>query len=109
VAELDDDTGPTGSVEIVLDDAGNAVVRITGEVDMANADSLEATIAPILTMRSEQLVFDVGDLDFMDSSGIALLLRCAKKVGTVRLRHPSPIIRRTVETMGLANVLHLDP
>lgn len=108
MAEIDE-TGPTGCAEILRDEPGDPVVRLTGEIDLANADSLAAKLEPVLSMRPAQLVVDVSGLEFMDSSGIALLVRCAQKVGRLRLRHPSPIIRRTVESLGLANVLHLDP
>jgi anti-sigma B factor antagonist len=96
-------------VEISRDGSGIPVIKLLGEVDLANADSLEAMIEPVLRTRPAHLIIDVSDLDFMDSSGIALLLRCARSAGSVRLRHPSPIIRRTVESMGLADILHLEP
>jgi anti-sigma B factor antagonist len=108
MAELEDQ-GATGSVEILQEELGILVVRVSGEVDLANADSLGATIEPVVSTRPEQLIVDVSDLEFMDSSGIALLLHWARGAGSVRLRNPSLIIRRTVETMGLADILHLEP
>jgi anti-sigma B factor antagonist len=109
MAGLEDNTGPKGLVETSLDESGIPVIRIIGDVDLANAESLEVAMEPVVSARPERLVVDLGDLDFMDSSGIALLLRCAHRAGCVQLRHPSQIIRRTVESMGLADVLHLDP
>lgn len=109
MAELGDKMDLTEWVEISTDESGMPVVRIIGEVDLANANSLFARIEPVVRTRPERLIFDVSDLDFIDSSGIAILLRCAQSAGCVRLRNSSPIIRRTVESMGLADILVLEP
>ena len=53
--------------------------------------------------------FDLSALEFMDSSGIALLLRVAAKTQTVRLLQPSPLVRRLIEATGLSDVLQIDP
>jgi anti-anti-sigma factor len=60
-------------------------------------------------MRPERLIVDASGLEFMDSSGIALLLRWAQAPVRVEVQNPSRIIRRTLETMGLTDVLHIDP
>ncbi|HEX4540748.1 MAG TPA: STAS domain-containing protein [Acidimicrobiales bacterium] len=109
MAGLDDSGGPEGSVETSLDETGTPVVRLSGEIDMANADSIAAAIEPIMAKGPERLIVDASGLDFMDSSGIALLLRWARDSVRVELRHPSRIIRRTVESMGLTDVLHIEP
>jgi anti-anti-sigma factor len=45
----------------------------------------------------------------MDSTGIAVMVYAANKVGNVELRHASNIVRRVVEATGLTDVLRLDP
>jgi anti-anti-sigma factor len=57
----------------------------------------------------ERVDFDLGALEFMDSSGIALLLRVAAKAQTVRVREPSELIRRLIEATGLSEILPMDP
>jgi anti-sigma B factor antagonist len=109
MAGLEDRRGPESSVQTSVDESGTPIIRIDGEVDLANADSIAAAIEPIMAMRPERLIVDASGLEFMDSSGIALLLRWAQEPVRVELQNPSRIIRRTLETMGLTDVLHIDP
>jgi anti-anti-sigma factor len=56
----------------------------------------------------QPLVVEVRTLQFMASSGIALLLRLADRFGPVELRHPTPIIRKIIEATGLAQILRME-
>lgn len=109
MAGLEDSGGPESSVQTSLDESGTPIIYISGEVDLANADSIAAAIEPIVAKGPERLIVDASGLEFMDSSGIALLLRWARDSVRVELRNPSRIIRRTIESMGLTDVLHIEP
>jgi len=85
------------------------VVRVGGEVDMSNADVLRQTVEPIAESDVERLIFDLGGLEFIDSSGLTVLLAAAQKIPLVQLRDPSPIVRRIVEVTGLGEVLPTEP
>jgi anti-anti-sigma factor len=56
------------------DDAGVAVVLLTGEFDLAVQDQVAAAIAVAL-QRAPTVVVDLSDLWFIDSSGLNILLR----------------------------------
>jgi anti-sigma B factor antagonist len=90
-------------------DAGEIVVALSGELDLSNVDSLKGRLEPLLLTHPRIVVFDVGDLRFLDSSGIGLLLTVAKRVGAVRLRHPSDIVREIVGYTGLSDILPIEP
>jgi anti-sigma B factor antagonist len=109
MAGLADGGGLESSVQTSFDESGTPIVRISGEVDLSNADSIAAVIEPIVAKRPERLIVDASALEFMDSSGIALLIGWARDSVRVELRNPSRIIRRTVESMGLTGVLHIEP
>jgi anti-anti-sigma factor len=53
-------------------------------------------------------VFDLSSLRFMDSSGIALLLRAREQVGDVVVRNPSAVIQRIIEATGLGDTLPIE-
>jgi anti-anti-sigma factor len=91
----------------VIDDGPTAVVTISGELDIANVEELEAAVAPVLAGKPERLVIDVGALRFADSSAIALWVRWAAAVGEIELRDVSPLLRRVLGSMGLEQKLRL--
>jgi anti-anti-sigma factor len=100
---------PTVQIDTHLDPTGARVVVLSGELDSSNADSLQERVASISPHPAQGLIFDLTDLRFMDSAGIAVLLGAAKKASSVSLRNPSPIIRRVLETTGLSNVFAIEP
>ncbi len=100
---------PDLSVEIEEAD-GEVVVRVEGEIDTTSAERLEDALRPVLDRSAPPaLVFDLAQLAFMDSSGIAVLLRAATRAASVRLRSPSRIIREVVRATGLGDVLTIEP
>jgi anti-anti-sigma factor len=107
MVELKSDGGARGTVETRRDDNGTAYVTLGGEVDISNAAALQAVINPIIDAKPETLVFEMGNLSFMDSSGIAVLLHAASNVDRVELREATTIIRRVLEATGVTEVLHL--
>jgi anti-anti-sigma factor len=111
MAELDADADAEPAtimrIDTHVDSSGTQVVTLSGELDSSNAISLEATLASILAAHPRGLIFDLTDLGFMDSAGIAVLINTAAKTG-VALRNPSPIIRRVLEATGLADVLPIE-
>ena len=50
---------------------------------------------------------ELADLRFADSSALALWVRWAGSVGSIELRHCSPLLRRVIETMGLDQTFRL--
>jgi anti-sigma B factor antagonist len=91
------------TVESLRDASGVPVVMVTGEVDMSNVDVVGAAVDLAIASNPDRIVFDLGDLEFMDSSGLAVLLAVAERVPVVELRRARPLIRRVIELTGLAN------
>lgn len=102
------ETGAHGAVEGVDDPGGGRLVRLIGEIDISNADALGANLEKIIGESCDRVVIDLVGLEFMDSSGIALLLRTAGRVDTVEIRNPSDVVRRIIECSGLADVLRIE-
>jgi anti-anti-sigma factor len=107
--ELADDTVPPMTFTILAQDADTTVVTISGELDIANIDGLEAAVAPVIGTHPARLVIDLGGVSFADSSAIALWVRWATAVGELKLRDASPLLQRVIETMGLGATLQLGP
>jgi anti-sigma B factor antagonist len=84
-------------------------LKLRGELDMLSAVTLRDTVERLVDHRCARLVFDLGELDFMDSSGIAVLVYAANSIEAIELINASPIIKRIIEVTGLSNLLKLDP
>jgi anti-anti-sigma factor len=109
MGRIGSDGGAQASVEVQVDENGDATITVAGELDVSNVDELAAMVEPVLDRRPVHVRFDVHRLEFMDSSGIALFLRVAARVDTVSLLHPTSIVRRIVTSTGLADVLPMEP
>jgi anti-anti-sigma factor len=88
---------------------GELILAVSGEVDLSSVDGLRAAVERAIRHAPRTLVFELSDLDFMDSSGIAVLLTAAEQIGAVELRNPSEIIRRVIVLSGLTDVLRMAP
>jgi anti-sigma B factor antagonist len=103
------DTDETGfSVETSEDSHGVPVVRLTGELDISSAGSFRESMEELVGQKPSRLVFDLSQLTFMDSSGIAVMVYVANNVEKIDLLHASSIVRRVVEATGLSDILRLE-
>jgi anti-anti-sigma factor len=84
-------------------------VTLRGELDVANVDSADAAVAPIIAGGIKRLVLDVSELRFADSSAIALWVRWSTAVDDLELRDPSALLRKVISSMGLSERLRLVP
>jgi anti-sigma B factor antagonist len=100
-----------GRFSFTADPAGDTtVVRLLGELDMAATFRLE----PELERLSRDgdvaaLVIDLEGVEFMDSSGLGLLLATQQRLGTEGVRfvlaNPSDSARRMLQLTGVADAL----
>lgn len=104
-----DSGGSRATLRASLDGSGASVISITGEIDMSNVVSIEADLESLIPPGCDLLVCDLSALAFIDSSGLALLLRAAGKTGRLELRHPSATVLRIIRATGLSDVLHVQP
>jgi anti-anti-sigma factor len=75
----------TDLVELEIEERGEVVIaRVTGELDIAGASGLGERIDGAVPSSARALVVDFSELDFIDSSGIAMLFGLARKLGSRR-------------------------
>jgi anti-anti-sigma factor len=60
------------------------VARLTGELDIAGAESTGRRIAEAVPSSARGVVVDMTDLEFIDSSGVSMLFTLARRVGSRR-------------------------
>jgi anti-sigma B factor antagonist len=85
------------------------VVSLCGELDLANASTAEAALDASLEADGARVVVDMSKLEFIDSTGIALLVAAlAHNDAEERVRFVpsgSPAVSRVLELTGLAERL----
>jgi anti-anti-sigma factor len=90
-------------------DGDDLTVTISGELDITNVDALESAVGSALEQHHGRLVVELAGLRFADSSAIALWVRWSTAVHEIELRDVSPILRRVINSMGLADTLNVKP
>jgi anti-sigma B factor antagonist len=87
------------------------VIHLRGELDLASAATLAASLRPF-ERGHRAVVVDLSGLLFCDSSGLTALIRFrneAAEYGThVSLRHPTPAVRRLFELTSTDRLLSVD-
>lgn len=76
-----DGIAPQLSVEQVAADSGIAVVAVSGELDVATVERFDAAMDEALDAAPTTLVVDMTAVTFLDSSGLASLLRALRRIG----------------------------
>lgn len=93
-----------------LDVAEAHVVRVTGEIDLSNARTVMEQIGESVRSGASVVLVDLSALSFLDSSGIGMLFRLARRLGYSRqeLRlvvPPGSHVRRVLEMTRVADVI----
>ena len=91
---------------------GQAVVRVQGEVDLYTAPKLWETLDAAIAGTPHELVIDLSDVTFLDSSGLAVLVRAHKRLrpiaGTVVIRGAAEQVYMTLDVTKLTSLLTVD-
>ena len=83
---------------------------VEGELDLSNSDTLAEEIEKASAGGGDQVVLDIDGLDFIDSTGIALLVATHRRLNAdgERFRlsgNPGEAVRRVMALTGLDSAL----
>jgi anti-anti-sigma factor len=91
---------------------GRVVVLVRGEIDPLTAPQLEREVDAAV-LDGHDLVIDLHDVDFMDSSGLAVLINAHRTMrdrgGQLIVRQPSEVVARLLEISQLTGDLVIQP
>jgi anti-sigma B factor antagonist len=95
----------------VIPQRTQVVLPITGDLDAAGATAAHKRLLELSLRPGDQLVLDLSGLDFMDSTGIRLILQARQHAlchgaGFVVVRGPDAVMR-VLELVGLDQQLDL--
>jgi anti-anti-sigma factor len=94
-------------------DSGRVVLALSGELDAYTVQELEPCLAMTIQNDSCDVVFDLGELVFMDSTGIALIARTHQQLASrgrrLELRHVVRQPRSVLEITGFDALIAAEP
>ena len=87
------------------------VARVSGELDVSTAPRLREELVALFAAGRRYVVLDLSDLDFLDSTGLGVIVGVLKRArtlgGDLLLVCPKPSIRRVFEITGLDRTMPL--
>ncbi len=104
MSQVDDHFG------VVVEHTGETrEVTVHGEIDFSTAPAVEDAIVQL--GGAEILVYvDMSDVRFLDSAGLAALMRAHDSLGgQLRIRRPSPAATRVLAITGIDSLIPVDP
>ena len=92
----------------VTRDGGAALMRISGELDVAAAPELRRHLIDLVDEDVRQVTMDLAAVSFIDSSGLSVLVSCLKRLrelgGDLALRSPTANTMKVFEITGLTEI-----
>ncbi|NLD35723.1 MAG: STAS domain-containing protein [Desulfatiglans sp.] len=95
--------------EEIIDKVG--VVKLTGRLDAASVKSFKDTVSSLVKKEICNIVVDMKDVEFIDSSGLGSLVSCLRIVnnegGDIRLSSLQNQIRALLELTRMHRVFQI--
>ncbi len=97
-------------IEINQRPDGSSVLAVTGELDLASAPLFRERVGEALGTGARDLVVDLTDVDFVDSSGLGAILWARHRAhavgGDLHVDNCCPPVERAFTLAGLTQLLH---
>jgi anti-sigma B factor antagonist len=96
-------------VEILEQKIGNVnIISLSGRLDAYSANDLERKLDSLIDADQVQLVVNLGQLEYISSSGLRVLLAALKKVrkqqGDIKLACLKPYIKEVFDIAGFTQL-----
>ena len=91
------------------EEGGIVQIEIIGRLDAASAGEADEAVAGILNDGASKLLFNLGQLDYLSSAGLRVLLAAAKKIrlieGKVVLCSLTEYVKEIFEVSGFESLI----
>ena len=81
-------------------------ISIEGRLDYNTTPELEEELSHIEGI--EKLIFDFEKLEYISSSGLAVLLKFKKKINTIRIIHCNPEVLEILHITGFSEIMDVE-
>lgn len=93
--------------------ASATIVALQGQLNSANAGTIEAEVLGIVNSGVRSLVLDFAALDYISSAGLRMVLVVAKRLkqegGLLVLCGMQPHVREVFDISGFLAILNVEP
>ena len=99
---------------MVESNAPDPVVALEGELDLDTAPKLRSALSDVLQdTRVDQVILDMSRLEFIDSTGLRILVdaveRLGERGGVLVVHRPRPSTLKVLEICGLTTSVKVSP
>lgn len=89
------------------------LLQVSGEIDLANVDVVQAAISGSVRSGTSLVVLDLSGTTYLDSTGLAMIFRFAERLGYRRQEFclvvpPDSPIRRVLQLTSLDQVVRVE-
>jgi anti-sigma B factor antagonist len=88
-----------------------AIIVVRGELDLATSPELEAQLQKVWNSGNEQLVIDLRELEFMDSTGLSIIVKAHQRLSDegrqLSVVRGSQQVQRLLDLTGVSERLQL--
>lgn len=89
------------------------ILAMEGDIDLYQTPVVKVKLDELIERKTERILVDLGRVNYMDSSGLALFIECLQRMdsygGKLGLFGLQPTVRHIFEIARLDQVLHLYP
>ncbi|HZB41683.1 MAG TPA: STAS domain-containing protein [Ilumatobacter sp.] len=101
-----------GSAQLSISGSPTQVIRIDGDVDLANAYDIDNRVSAAYRPDIDHVVVDLGGTTYLDSVGLAMLVRLSSRLAAARtsvimVAPPESVAHRVIALSGLVFELAL--
>jgi len=94
-------------------DGTEAEIRLSGELDTSNADVFRQHLVSALGRLPRQIVLDMSELTFLDSAGVAEIIRANRLLASrergLVIRGAGESVTRLLEMLGIHLIVRMVP
>jgi anti-sigma B factor antagonist len=92
-------------LELRRGESPDGVIAVRGEIDMATAAQLRSVLDALMDEGASRIVLDCRGLEFLDSSGIGVLVAARQRLGEqgeLVMESPPAHVRKVLDITGVA-------
>ena len=88
----------------------NLEITLKGRLDSNTSDEFDEALSREMDEKTDKLIIDVTDIDFISSKGLRILVKASKllKDGKVIIRNPNNAVREVFRLSGLLKVFNIE-